>query len=259
MVPAAGAVGPPETVPVLVALVPVAPSVEPALVCLADLPLVRRPMRLEVELKVGMPVSGIRLLDELVVGALEVDVGVAVDVPVVGSEPVLETSLLGVVETAASGVTDPSPNEKLPVVDPELLEGSEAGTTPPPWVELVHRPWHSVVVGAGVEVSDWAGRPFSPGSVTSCPVAVPVVPVVPVVVVVVEVVVSVVVVPGVPAVPVGFVPVAPAPAFAVAPFGVVVLASLVGAGVVGWGVVAVWVVVGAGVALVWVVVVVLAG
>jgi hypothetical protein len=193
-VPSVGAAGPRETVPTLVALLPAVRSVEPLLECLTDLPLVTRPRRVDVEVKVGMPVSGIKLLDELVVGAVEVDVAVELD-PVVGSEVGsavgLETALIGVVDTAGLAETDPSPGVKLAVTDGEVPEGSEAGTTPPPSVPLLHRPWHSVVVGLGVEWPFCPGRPFSSGIVTTCPVAV----VVDVVVDVVEV--PVVVVPGV--------------------------------------------------------------
>ncbi|MBV9802126.1 MAG: hypothetical protein JO130_03000, partial [Solirubrobacterales bacterium] len=240
------------------------------------MPLVTRPRRVEVAVKVGIPVSEIEPVDELVVGAPGVDVAVELD-PVlgseVGSEPVLETALVGVGETVGSVGTDPSPGKKLVVADGEVLEGSEAGTTPPPSVPSMQRPWHSVVLGLGVELPFWLGRPFSSGIVTSCPVPVVAVVVEVEVPVVAVVEVPVVVVPGVPcdpwssgspcvsegSVPVeGFVPVAPAPAFAVAPVGVVASSLVdVGGGVAGCGVVSVWVVVGAGVVLVWVVAVVL--
>jgi hypothetical protein len=51
------------------------------------------------------------------------------------------------------------------VVEDEVLDGSEVGTTVPVWVDVLHRPWHTGEVELRVELPVTAGRPFTLGVV----------------------------------------------------------------------------------------------
>ncbi|HSC01842.1 MAG TPA: hypothetical protein VLC49_00940 [Solirubrobacteraceae bacterium] len=55
--------------------------------------------------------------------------------------------------------------EKAPLAADDVLEGRDAGTTVPVWVDVLHRPWHSVEVEVKVERPVTAGRPFTNGVV----------------------------------------------------------------------------------------------
>ena len=143
-----------------------------------------------------LPVSGMDRDTPVDALGVEGDVG--------RSDPVLETALVGavgvvagVVVGAAGGVVaavGATVSPKLGDAPCEVLEGSDAGTTPPVCDESLQRPWHVVTVESVLEVLLAAGRPFP-----SAPV-VPVVVVPLVVVVVVPVVVAVPVVVVVPVV-----------------------------------------------------------
>jgi hypothetical protein len=174
----------------------------------------------------GLEAKGSPLIDTFVVvvvpeGVAEVepDVGAEVGVALeVGLSDPVEESFTGVVGITAVGmtavVTEPALTPKLLEIAEDVLDGSEAGTTPLLPVRPLQRPWHAEVVGPEPVVPGWRPWPVELSEVAvvvivplvvpvaAVPVVVVPVPVVVVPVVVVPVVVEAVVVVSVVVVPV---------------------------------------------------------
>jgi hypothetical protein len=101
-------------------------------------------------------------------------------VGVIGDSVWVDVAAIGVVVAVGTtaGVLDSGElvTEKAPVVADEVLEGRDAGTTVPVWVDVLHRPWHTVEVELRVELPVTAGRPFTVVVVAPAWAVVPVVP-----------------------------------------------------------------------------------
>jgi hypothetical protein len=91
-----------------------------------------------------MPTSGM-FSEEAPIEGVALAIGATVGVEVGLSDPV-ETALIGAGETVGAGdvvgIGDVV-RLKLPVAACELVDGSDAGSTPPLCEVLLQRPWHS--------------------------------------------------------------------------------------------------------------------